>query len=111
MRIDAQRAVTLTSILSGLGVYLSDGPDRVYQVGNTALVFEHTALKESGVISRGAAHMLLASGKEIPDPLPLRFAQLVSARHTSTAAANHRAAKCICRYGLVTQGRFGAFKI
>ena len=30
-------------------VYLSDGPDRAYQVGNTALVFEHTALKESAV--------------------------------------------------------------
>jgi hypothetical protein len=30
-------------------VYLSDGPDRAYQVGNTSLVFEHTALKESGV--------------------------------------------------------------
>lgn len=30
-------------------VYLSDGPDRVYQIGNTSLVFEHTALKESGV--------------------------------------------------------------
>jgi hypothetical protein len=30
-------------------VYLSDGPDRTYQVGNTVLVFEHIALKESGV--------------------------------------------------------------
>ncbi|AEU36517.1 DUF6088 family protein [Granulicella mallensis] len=29
-------------------VYLSDGPDRVYRVGNTTLAFEHTALKESG---------------------------------------------------------------
>jgi Family of unknown function (DUF6088) len=30
-------------------VYLSDGPDRVYQLGKTPLVFEHTALKESGI--------------------------------------------------------------
>jgi hypothetical protein len=30
-------------------VYLSDGPDRAYQVGNMALAFEHTALKESEV--------------------------------------------------------------
>ena len=29
-------------------VYLSDGPDRNYKVGNTSLVFEHTALKEAG---------------------------------------------------------------
>ena len=28
--------------------YLSDGPDRSYKVGNTNLVFEHTALKEAG---------------------------------------------------------------
>lgn len=30
-------------------VYLSHGPDRVYHLGKTAPVFEHTALKESGV--------------------------------------------------------------
>ena len=30
-------------------VYLSDGLERTYKAGNTALVFEHTALKESGV--------------------------------------------------------------
>src|SRR5271167_2989774 len=29
-------------------VYRSDGPDRNYKVGNTNLVFEHTALKEAG---------------------------------------------------------------
>lgn len=29
-------------------VYRSDGPDRRYKVGNTSLVFEHTALKEAG---------------------------------------------------------------
>lgn len=29
-------------------VYLSDGPDRTYKIGNRALVFEHTALKDIG---------------------------------------------------------------
>ena len=29
-------------------VYLSDGPSRSYKVGRTALVFDHTALKEAG---------------------------------------------------------------
>jgi hypothetical protein len=39
----------LSTQVPARAVYLSDGPDRAYQVGNTALVFEHTALKESGV--------------------------------------------------------------
>jgi hypothetical protein len=39
----------LSTQVPARAVYLSDGPDRTYQVGNTALVFEHTALKESGV--------------------------------------------------------------
>jgi hypothetical protein len=29
-------------------VYLSDGPDKSFKVGNTTLAFEHTALKEAG---------------------------------------------------------------
>jgi Family of unknown function (DUF6088) len=39
----------LSTQVPARAVYLSDGPVRVYQIGNTALVFEHTALKESGV--------------------------------------------------------------
>jgi hypothetical protein len=39
----------LSTQVPTLAVYLSDGPDRLYQVGNMALDFEHTALKESGV--------------------------------------------------------------
>lgn len=39
----------LSTQVPARAVYLSDGPDRVYQVGNTSLVFEHTALKESGI--------------------------------------------------------------
>jgi Family of unknown function (DUF6088) len=39
----------LSTQVPARAVYLSDGPDRVYQVGNNALAFEHTALKESGI--------------------------------------------------------------
>ena len=39
----------LSTQVPARAVYLSDGPDRVYQIGKTALAFEHTALKESGV--------------------------------------------------------------
>jgi hypothetical protein len=39
----------LSTQVPARAVYLSDGPDRVYQIGNTTLAFEHTALKESGI--------------------------------------------------------------
>jgi hypothetical protein len=53
-RIQASGATALNFLglstqVPARAVYLSDGPDRVYQVGSTALAFEHTALKESGV--------------------------------------------------------------
>jgi hypothetical protein len=38
----------LSTQLPARAVYLSDGPDRSYKIGNTDLVFEHTALKEAG---------------------------------------------------------------
>lgn len=38
----------LSTQVPARAVYLSDGPDRSYQVGTTSLVFEHTALKEAG---------------------------------------------------------------
>ena len=41
--------IGLSTQVPARAVYLSDGPDRAYQVGNSALVFEHTASKESGV--------------------------------------------------------------
>ena len=43
----------LSTQVPARAVYLSDGPDRAYQVGNTPLVFEHTALKESGIQAEG----------------------------------------------------------
>ena len=36
----------LSTQVPARAVYLSDGPDRSYTVGNTGLAFEHTALKE-----------------------------------------------------------------
>jgi hypothetical protein len=44
----AQNLVGLSTQVPARAVYLSDGPNRSYQVGRTALVFEHTALKEAG---------------------------------------------------------------
>ena len=38
----------LSTQLPARAVYLSDGPDRSYKIGNTDLVFKHTALKEAG---------------------------------------------------------------
>ncbi len=38
----------LSTQVPGRVVYLSDGPDRSYKIGNTTLAFEHTALKEAG---------------------------------------------------------------
>jgi hypothetical protein len=38
----------LSTQVPARAVYLSDGPDRSYTVGNTGLDFEHTALKEVG---------------------------------------------------------------
>lgn len=53
-------------------VYLSDGPDRVYHPGKTPLVFEHTALKESGVDLKESGLIVqalkaLGSGNITPD--------------------------------------------
>jgi hypothetical protein len=39
----------------GRYVYLSDGPARTYEVAQTELVFENTALKETGFMLRGSA--------------------------------------------------------
>jgi len=44
----AMNLLGLSTQLPGRVVYLSDGPDRSYKIGNTTLAFEHTALKEAG---------------------------------------------------------------
>lgn len=44
----AANALALSTQVPGRAVYLSDGPDRSYRVGNRILVFKHTALKDAG---------------------------------------------------------------
>lgn len=43
----AQNLLGLSTQVPGRIHYLSDGPNRTYEVGKTPLVFEHTALKEA----------------------------------------------------------------
>ena len=44
----AANLLGLSTQVPARAVYLSDGPDRSYKIGNTTLAFEHTALKEAG---------------------------------------------------------------
>ena len=44
----AQNLLGLSTQVPARVIYLSDGPNRSYAVGKTALAFEHTALKEAG---------------------------------------------------------------
>jgi len=44
----AQNLLRLSTQVPARAVYLSDGPNRSYRIGRTALVFDHTALKEAG---------------------------------------------------------------
>jgi hypothetical protein len=44
----AQNLLGLSTQVPARAVYLSDGPNRAYRIGNTTVVFEHTALKEAG---------------------------------------------------------------
>jgi hypothetical protein len=44
----AMNLLGLSTQVPGRVVYLSDGPDRSFKIGNTTLAFEHTALKEAG---------------------------------------------------------------
>lgn len=57
----------LSTQVPGRYLYLSDGPDRTYQVGATELAFQHTALKEAGFKRKESAllvHGLKALGAE-----------------------------------------------
>ena len=56
----AQNLLGLSTQVPAKIVYLSDGPDRFYKIGNTALVFEHTALKEAGFKRRESALIVQA---------------------------------------------------
>lgn len=57
----------LSTQIPGKYIYLSDGPDRVYQIGETSLSFKKSALKEIGFKHRESGlivHALKALGKE-----------------------------------------------
>lgn len=57
----------LSTQVPGRYLYLSDGPQRTYPVGNVELAFQHTALKEAGFKLRESAllvHGLKALGAE-----------------------------------------------
>ena len=57
----------LSTQVPGRYDYLSDGPDRSYQIGNTTLTFKKSALKEIGFKHRESGlivHALKALGKE-----------------------------------------------
>jgi hypothetical protein len=63
----AQNLIGLTTQVPARIVFLSDGPDRSYGVGNTILVFEHTALKEAGFKLRESALLVQALKALGPD--------------------------------------------
>ena len=44
----AQNLLGLSTQVPARAIYLSNGPDRSYRVGETSLIFEHTALKDAG---------------------------------------------------------------
>jgi len=46
--VTAQNLLGLSTQVPAHALYLSDGPNRSYKIGQTALTFEHTALKEAG---------------------------------------------------------------
>ena len=48
----AQNIIGLSAQVPARIVYLSDGPERSYQIGKTSLIFEHTALKEGRIQER-----------------------------------------------------------
>ncbi|MDA2935040.1 DUF6088 family protein [Acidobacteria bacterium AH-259-D05] len=63
----AQNLIGLSTQVPGRIVYLSDGPDRSYGVGETLLIFEHTALKEAGFKYRESALLVQALKALRPD--------------------------------------------
>ena len=56
----AQNIIGLSTQVPARIVYLSDGPERSYQIGKTPLIFQHTALKEAGFKHRESALIVQA---------------------------------------------------
>jgi Family of unknown function (DUF6088) len=64
---DGANLLGLSNQVPARAVYLSDGPDRTYRIGKTALVFKHTALKEAGFKLRESALIVQALKSLGPD--------------------------------------------
>jgi hypothetical protein len=79
----------LSTQVPARAVYLSDGPTRVYQVGNMALVFEHTALKESGVKLKESGLIVRRSSRSARSGSPPR-----SSRRFGHGCRNRCAPRC-----------------
>ena len=65
--VAAQNILGLSTQVPSKLVYLSDGPDRRYTIGKTALEFKHTALKETGFKLRESSlivHALKSLGQD-----------------------------------------------
>ena len=56
----AQNLIGLSTQVPATYKYLSDGPDRSYQIGNTTLTFEKTVLKEVGFKNEESALIVQA---------------------------------------------------
>ncbi|MCK4341610.1 MAG: hypothetical protein KAY37_07805 [Phycisphaerae bacterium] len=56
----AQNLLGLSTQVPATYVYLSDGPDRSYDINGTTLTFKHTALKEAGFRYRESALIVQA---------------------------------------------------
>jgi len=56
----AENLLGLSTQVPAAYVYLSDGPDRSYEINGTTLTFKHTALKEAGFRHRESALIVQA---------------------------------------------------
>jgi len=63
----AQNLIGLSTQVPARALYLSDGPDRVYRISNTSLIFKHAALKEAGFKFRESALIVQALKSLGPD--------------------------------------------
>ena len=63
----ASNLLGLSSQVPARAVYLSDGPDRGYKIGETILAFEHGALKETGFRLRESGLIVQALKSVGPD--------------------------------------------
>lgn len=69
----AQNLIGLSTQVPAAYVYLSDGPDRSYDINETTLTFKHTALKEAGFRQRESALIVQALKSLGPDRIKPRI--------------------------------------